>query len=235
MKVRTILLAAAAAAVLAARPWLRRWGATIVEEYAPMPGDDLGTAAPRATRAVTLQAPPKAVWPELLRVTGFAASARPEREPARVTGFTAGARPEPGLMPVTGFAADSFPEPEVGVTVPGRLARIGCTVARVEPGRALVLTRDTGGTTVIRSAVLRDLGDGRTRLIARTSLRTAAGATGWLSGLRAKAADLVTTSGQLLLISRRAGRSEHRAAGGDRAGGSLATGPTPVCGPPART
>ena len=51
------------------RSWHRHWGATPDEAGAAMPGDDL---VPRAqyqcTRAVTVNAPPEAVWPWLVQV-----------------------------------------------------------------------------------------------------------------------------------------------------------------------
>ncbi|MGY1728329.1 hypothetical protein ACI79J_15270 [Geodermatophilus sp. SYSU D01062] len=51
------------------RPWHRRWGATAEEVAAPMPGDDLlPRARYRCTRAVTVAAPPEAVWPWLVQV-----------------------------------------------------------------------------------------------------------------------------------------------------------------------
>jgi hypothetical protein len=53
------------------RSWHLRWGATDAEVAAAMPGDDL---LPRAqfhpTRAITIDAPPAAVWPWLVQV-GF--------------------------------------------------------------------------------------------------------------------------------------------------------------------
>jgi hypothetical protein len=46
-----------------------RWGATDAEVAAPMPGDEL---VPRssftATRAITIDAPPEAVWPWLVQL-----------------------------------------------------------------------------------------------------------------------------------------------------------------------
>ncbi len=48
-----------------------RWGASEVEVAGPMPGDDL-VAEPsfNATRAITIDAPPEAVWPWLVQI-GF--------------------------------------------------------------------------------------------------------------------------------------------------------------------
>jgi hypothetical protein len=53
----------------AVRGWHRRWGATAAEVAAPMPGDDRLPHAPyRCTRAITIDAPPAAVWPWLVQV-----------------------------------------------------------------------------------------------------------------------------------------------------------------------
>ncbi len=53
------------------RRWHLQWGATRDEAEAPMPGDNLiGPAAFKATRAITIAAPPEAVWPWLVQV-GF--------------------------------------------------------------------------------------------------------------------------------------------------------------------
>ena len=51
------------------RPWHLRWGATSAEAGKAMPGDDIIVrAAYRATRAITIGAPPEAVWPWLVQV-----------------------------------------------------------------------------------------------------------------------------------------------------------------------
>ena len=65
------LAAAAAAAcyVLAVRPRLLHWGATIQESAGPLPGDEL-VPRPRmqSTRAVTIKAPAATVWPWLVQL-----------------------------------------------------------------------------------------------------------------------------------------------------------------------
>jgi hypothetical protein len=51
------------------RRWHQRWGATDDEVRAAMPGDDLiEDVAYLATRAITIDAPPEAVWPWLVQV-----------------------------------------------------------------------------------------------------------------------------------------------------------------------
>jgi hypothetical protein len=53
------------------RPWHLRWGATAAEVAAAMPGDELVPGCQyRCTRAITIDAPPPAVWPWLVQV-GF--------------------------------------------------------------------------------------------------------------------------------------------------------------------
>jgi len=70
---RTLPLLGAATAVLAyvgwVRPWMLHWGATLAEGRAPLPGDDL-VPNPRArfTRAITLAAPPRQVWPWVVQL-----------------------------------------------------------------------------------------------------------------------------------------------------------------------
>jgi hypothetical protein len=51
------------------RRWHRHWGATSAELAASLPGDELVPRAQfRATRAITINAPPEAVWPWLVQV-----------------------------------------------------------------------------------------------------------------------------------------------------------------------
>jgi hypothetical protein len=51
------------------RRWHLRWGATPSEVADVLPGDDLfPNAQYRSTRAITIDAPPEAVWPWLVQV-----------------------------------------------------------------------------------------------------------------------------------------------------------------------
>ena len=60
---------AGAAYVLGVRPQLQRWGATEAEAAEPLPGDGL-VPVPRfaSTRAISIAAPPSAVWPWLAQI-----------------------------------------------------------------------------------------------------------------------------------------------------------------------
>jgi hypothetical protein len=51
------------------RPWRGRWGATEAEARQPLPGDELAPSPKMvATRAVTIMAPPSAIWPWLVQL-----------------------------------------------------------------------------------------------------------------------------------------------------------------------
>lgn len=51
------------------RGWHLRWGATLTEVAEPLPGDGMVESAQFiATRAITIDAPPEAVWPWLVQV-----------------------------------------------------------------------------------------------------------------------------------------------------------------------
>ena len=69
-----VWVAVAGAGLLAAharlvRPWALRWGATTEEAARPLPGDELVTKADYiATRAITIEAPPRDVWPWLVQI-----------------------------------------------------------------------------------------------------------------------------------------------------------------------
>jgi hypothetical protein len=71
MPVRRLMQAVAAggaAYLLLARPW-EHWGASAEEIRAPLPGDDVVAHATwEATKAVTIGAPPQAVWPWLAQI-----------------------------------------------------------------------------------------------------------------------------------------------------------------------
>lgn len=51
------------------RHWHQRWGATDEEVRGPMPGDEIvAKASFNATRAITIDAPPDAVWPWIVQM-----------------------------------------------------------------------------------------------------------------------------------------------------------------------
>jgi len=55
--------------VLVIRPWMLQWGSTRQERDSSLPGDDLAPDADHVTtRAVTIDAPPAAIWPWLVQM-----------------------------------------------------------------------------------------------------------------------------------------------------------------------
>ena len=60
--------AAVAGYALVVRPRIRSWGATLKEQWKPLPGDQAGMRRPGPTRAVTIDAPVEAVWPWLAQL-----------------------------------------------------------------------------------------------------------------------------------------------------------------------
>src|SRR3712207_6784619 len=62
-------LLAVAAYPTAIRPWHLRWGTTDEEVTRVLPGDDfVPTPTFTSTRAITIHAPPTAVWPWLVQI-----------------------------------------------------------------------------------------------------------------------------------------------------------------------
>jgi hypothetical protein len=58
-----------AAYLLVVWPWMRGWGATKSDQNAVLRGDDIvPNANLRATKAITIQAPPEAIYPWLLQI-----------------------------------------------------------------------------------------------------------------------------------------------------------------------
>jgi hypothetical protein len=62
-------VAASVAVPLLSRRWFLHWGATLDEVTAPLPGDELMPEPDlQTTRAVTIHAPPAAIWPWLVQM-----------------------------------------------------------------------------------------------------------------------------------------------------------------------
>lgn len=137
------------------RSWHLRWGATDAEVAAAMPGDDLLPGAGfHPTRAITIDAPPAAVWPWLVQVgvgrAGFYADdlldnlARPSLREI-----------DPDLQNLeAGQWVSMSPTPSESTA---------WKVHSFAPGEWLLW----GKPDSTWSWVLHDLGDGRTRLVTR--------------------------------------------------------------------
>jgi len=108
----------------------RTWGVDPTEAAKPLPGDDLvPTPTAIETRAITIDAPPAAVWPWLAQM-----------------GFERGGWYSYDRLDNRGRSVDTilpaFQSPQVGDLIP-MSPDAGFEVKVVEPGRALVLFNDT--------------------------------------------------------------------------------------------
>jgi len=154
------------------RPWLARWGATHDEVDARLPGDEVvDDNGPRTTRAVTIDAPPAAVWPWLAQIgedrAGFYSYAWLER--------LAGC----DMQNATAIRPD-WAHHEAGETVwlARRYRDMGRqVVARIEPERVFSMVSPADWDAIVNgdrasgawTFVLEPTVDGRTRLLARGS------------------------------------------------------------------
>jgi hypothetical protein len=150
------LLAVAAPAL---RPWHTRWGATDDEVAAPMPGDALVPGCQVSwTRAITIDAPPDAVWPWLAQA-GFGKA-----------GFYSNDLLDNAAHPSAGGLLPEFQRVHVGDWVP-MFSRVDNTTAfKVQAfarGR-FVLWAKPDSTW---SWTLAPLAGGRTRLLTRIRQR----------------------------------------------------------------
>jgi hypothetical protein len=134
------------------RPWLLTWGSTPSERARVYPGDDPAGPLPaiRATRAVTVNAPPERVWPWLAQIGqqrgGFYSYDWLENLAGCQIHSADRIHPE---------WQDVQPGDPIGMT-----PDFGTEVESVQPGHALVI-KDWG------AYIVEPAGDGRSRLIAR--------------------------------------------------------------------
>jgi hypothetical protein len=112
------------------RPWERSWLATAEESSRPLPGDDLVPAAGiDETRAITIDAPPSAIWPWLVQM-GYGRAGWYSYDRIDMRGASADA------------VNPDWQHLEVGQMVPTHPAG-GFKVAALEPERSLVLYMDS--------------------------------------------------------------------------------------------
>lgn len=191
------------------RPWYATWGAAGDEARAALPGDDLVPhARAQSTRAITIHAPPEAVWPWLVQMgvdrAGLYTHTWVENGLLHL-GVTNADRIHPEWQDLAAGDIIAY----TPASYPG--GRTGPYVAALEPGRALLLCNATVGEpcTGTMQIVLRPLPDGSTRLIVR-------GRAGADAPLLQKAIDTVLEPGYFYMergmlrgIKERAERASH--------------------------
>jgi hypothetical protein len=170
MRSFTLGAGAALAGYLVARPYLFRLGATDEEVAAELPGDErVPDAQIHGTRAITVDAPPEAVWPWLAQI-GY-----------RRAGWYAFDFADNSGIPSAREIIPELQQPEVGQVI----GEEGYRIVEFEPPRHLLLEFDHPRVEWIRKEglwprfghstwafVLRPLDEGRrTRLITRMHYR----------------------------------------------------------------
>ena len=137
---------------LVVKPWHLRWGATDAEVAMAMPGDDLIPNAKPATRAISIQAPPEAVWPWLVQL-GYGKA-----------GWYSYDWIDNDFQPSATEILDEFQVLGVGdeiLMMPG----MGFEVRAIDPGRSIVSMLEDGSMSWCLA--LYPTGDGVTRLVSR--------------------------------------------------------------------
>lgn len=141
---------------LVIRPWHLRWGTTEAERRRRLPGDDV-VAHPTlaATRALTVAAPPEAIWPWIVQMGGHTRAGWYAYDRFDNAGRPSAREIVPALQ--------SLRVGDVLLTDP----RDGFTVAAIEPNRSLLLVIDRDEAQISSLFELDPLDHGRTRLICR--------------------------------------------------------------------
>jgi hypothetical protein len=156
-----ILLAGLALAVylLWARPYQLHWGATDEEISRAMPGDELNSS-PKflATRAITIDAAPAAIWPWLLQM-GYGRAGYYGYDILENLGSPRGIESAQSILP----ELQNF---KIGDTVPISPAAAMQFYA-IQPDQYLIWAGQTGGTYGAFTWALFPLDAGHTRLVSR--------------------------------------------------------------------
>jgi hypothetical protein len=170
MRLAAFVLGTAAGAYAGfVRPWMMRWGSTHEERSRALPGDEIVRDANRVTRAITIDAPPGAVWPWLVQMgqdrAGFYSHDRLERL------FGADIHNADDLVP-------DWQQLEVGdlmrtYRVVRRFEPLGWFVAALERERLLILREKEreGRVNSAWTLFLEPVAGGRTRLLSRWNER----------------------------------------------------------------
>jgi hypothetical protein len=187
------------------RPWQLRWGATVDEVAAELPGDDLVPHAGwEATRAVDIAARSEHVWPWLVQL-----GAHPR------AGWYSYDWADNGGIPSASDIRPELQDLAVGDVLPMTAgSTAGFTVEAIEAGRALVLRSDDSDGSVSAAFVLGAAGAGHSRLVHRVRFRVRPTPRGVVFAAMMDVSDFIMSRRTLLGIRDRAERLGRRTRGG---------------------
>lgn len=185
--------------VIAAAAWFRKgtnWGATAAECDLPLPGDaTVPIANYRCTRAITIDAEPRYVWPWLMQMGNGRGGLYSIDWLDRLFGILHG--------PSAREILPGYSDLEPGDVIP--IGRGGdFPVLEVEHERALVLGGGNENAMWLWSLVLHELPGGQTRLLSRNRGRVPAGPRGKVLIGVVDAAATIMTRRMLLNLKNRA-------------------------------
>lgn len=189
----SLLTAASWAYLLFLRRWHLRWGATDEELQRPMPADErVPHPSLETTRALTINAPPEAVWPWLVQMGH------------QRGGWYAYDKLDNFGVPSARRILPEFQHLKVGDKIAPTTG--GFVVASLEPPRSLVLvSRDAKGRVMLSwSFLLEPLEGGRSRFIERIRGIYPVSPLGLFMYLAVEPADFVMMRKQMLNLKRRA-------------------------------
>src|SRR5581483_11928794 len=144
-------------------PWLMNWGATPQEQQQALPGDELATGpVTYFTRAITIDAPPAAVWPWIVQMGQDRAGFYSNTWLENMTGSN---------IHNAGTIHPEWQQRALGDVVP--LARPDLSFGVGSAGHAdiFVLDRPRVIGNIPARFVLEPLGGGRTRLLVREAIQ----------------------------------------------------------------
>jgi hypothetical protein len=153
------------------RRWFSQWGTTPEERERAMPGDAfIANPTDTATQAVTVDAPPSAIWPWLVQLGYQRGGLYSYDWLDRLFGFLD--------RPSASRILPEFQDLALGDKI--RLGREEFTVYALEPNRALALSYQARGMEWVWQWSLYPLDDAHTRLVTRSTERTPKTVPYWL-------------------------------------------------------